>query len=209
MIWSALRREPKRVGETGQPATQWEIEKGLASGSGQADGGVSARVLGTILTWQQEQKKGVFVIATANDVSALPPELLRKGRFDDLFYVDIPTASERAEIMGAIVKRYKRDPEQYDLAAIGATAAEFTGAELEAAWQGAMFRAFNDTTDEKRREPTTADIIEEIGKIVPLARTMGEKLDKLRDWAQKRARAASSAGIAGEGLRGEGERDLL
>lgn len=165
-----------------------EIEKGLATGGSASDGGVGARVLGTILTWQQEQKNGVFIIATANDVTSLPPEFLRAGRFDSMFFVDIPTESERASIFKAIITRYKRDPNQFDLDLLARKTQDFTGAEIEAAFVEAMIAAYG----RNKQDPSNKDVLTCAKQIVPLSTTMGEKLTALREWAKSRARSASS-----------------
>lgn len=183
-------RSALRTAEAVAPCILWldEIEKGISAGGGETDGGVSARVLGQILTWMQEQRGGVFVYATANDVSKLPPELLRKGRFDELFALDLPTQEERAEIFAAVIRRSKgRDPARFDLGALAAATAGFCGAEVEAAWNAALYRAFPE-----RREPTAADILAAAGTIVPLEKTASEKIEALRRWARERARPASS-----------------
>jgi SpoVK/Ycf46/Vps4 family AAA+-type ATPase len=183
-------RKALALAETIAPCVLWldEIEKALAGSSGpQGDGGVSADALGAILSWMQDQK-GVFVIATSNDVSALPPELLRKGRFDELFFVDLPTRGERAEILRVALKQHGRDLPVNLLGSVVDATADFTGAEIAALVPDALFRAFADGA----REITSEDILEAAKTCSPLAKTASEKIAKLRDWAKGRARRAST-----------------
>lgn len=165
-----------------------EIEKALAgaTGNGGGDGGVSDAALGAILAWMQDRKSAVFVIATANDVRALPPELLRKGRFDEIFFVDLPNPSERAAIVKAALGMYGRK-EAIDHAAVAAVTAGFSGAEIAALVPDAMFAAF----EADGREITTADLIASAGEVVPLSKTAAPKIDALRSWAKGNARFAS------------------
>jgi AAA+ superfamily predicted ATPase len=183
-------RKALALAETIAPCVLWldEIEKALAGSSGpQGDGGVSADALGAILSWMQDQK-GVFVIATSNDVSALPPELLRKGRFDELFFVDLPTRGERAEILRVALKQHGRELPVNLLGSVVDATADFTGAEIAALVPDALFRAFADGA----REITSEDILEAAKTCSPLAKTASEKIAKLRDWAKGRARRAST-----------------
>lgn len=186
-------RKALKVAETVAPCVLWldEIEKALAGATqGAADGGVSADALGVILNWMQERAANVFVVATSNDVSALPPELLRKGRFDELFFVDLPNDREREEILRAALKTHGRDPEKVNGFGSVATAAcyGFTGAELAALVPDALFTAFNDG----EREIEHKDLLEAAKRTVPLSKTAEEKIAKLRQWAQGRARYASA-----------------
>lgn len=165
-----------------------EIEKGLAGATqGGADGGVSADSLGAFLTWAQDKTNDAFIIATSNDVSKLPPELLRKGRFDELFFVDLPTASERAAILAASLKAHGRQPTLADLNAVAAETPQFTGSELAELIPSAMFEAFADGG----RELTTADLMRAAKGVTPLAVTAAEKIDGIRKMAQGRFRLAS------------------
>ena len=188
-------RKALKVAETVAPCVLWldEIEKALAGAtSGAADGGVSADALGTVLSWMQDRAGSVFVVATANDVSALPPELLRKGRFDELFFVDLPTPIERAAIVATALRAHGRDPALFSLEqlhAIAGATKDFTGAEVSALIPDALFAAFADAG----REITAADLILAAGNTAPLARTAAERITKLRDWAKGRTRPASSA----------------
>jgi hypothetical protein len=184
-------RKALQVAETVSPCVLWldEIEKAMAGATGaQGDGGVSADALGAVLSWMQERAGSVFVVATANDVSSLPPELLRKGRFDEVFFVDLPTPPERAAIARATLKQFGRDASQFDLRAIALAANLFTGAEIAAVVPDALFAAFAEN-----REVTTDDILAAIATVAPLAVTAREKIAALRQWAQGRARPASKA----------------
>jgi len=170
------------------PCVLWvdEIEKAFASAGAGADGaasdgGLSHRVFGQLLTWMQDHDEPVFLIATANDVSALPPELLRKGRFDEVFFVDLPSAEARREIFDIHLARRKRRPVDFELDALVAAAEGFSGAEIEQAIVAAMYAAFG-----AGRELTTADVLEEIGRTRPLSVLMAEKVAALRRWAEGR-----------------------
>jgi hypothetical protein len=183
-------RKALQVAEAVSPCILWldEIEKALAGSTGaQGDGGVSADALGAVLSWMQEREGSVFVVATANDVRALPPELLRKGRFDELFFVDLPTTSERAAIVTATLGQYGRSKAPIDVAAVARATEAFTGAELAAIVPDALYEAFADG----EREITTADLVAAAGTVVPLAKTASEKIEGLRSWAKGRARPAS------------------
>jgi SpoVK/Ycf46/Vps4 family AAA+-type ATPase len=165
-----------------------EIEKGLAGATGgAADGGVSQDQLGAILSWMQDRKGQSFVIATANDVQGLPPELLRKGRFDELFFVDLPTALERGDIIAANLYATPHAKAPIDIRTVAAATAGFTGAELAAIIPDALFTAFADGA----RPPTTDDVIKAAASVTPLSKTAAEKISALRKWADARARRAS------------------
>lgn len=166
-----------------------EVEKALAGATqGAADGGVSSDALGTILSWMQERKGEAFVIATANDVSTLPPELLRKGRFDELFFIDLPTNPERSQILFATLKAHNRDPNAPDVGAIADATAGFTGSEIAALVPDALYAAFADGA----REITTADLLAAAATVVPLSKTAADKIATLRNWAKGRARPATT-----------------
>jgi hypothetical protein len=165
-----------------------EIEKALGASTGEsADGGVSSDALGTFLSWLQDRKGQVFVIATANDVSKLPPELLRKGRFDEMFFVDLPTATERRAILTVTLAQYARDAATVDVAKIAAACASFTGSEVAAIVPDALFTAFADGA----RALTTADLLAAAATVAPLAKTASEKITALRAWSKGRARPSS------------------
>lgn len=189
-------RKALKVAETVSPAILWldEIEKALGGATqGAADGGVSSDALGAVLQWMQDRAGSVFVVATANDVSKLPPELMRKGRFDEVFFVDAPTGAERAAIARAALRESGRDDDGVDLTAIADATAEFTGAEIAALIPDAMFAAFADG----ERALTTADIVAAARATVPLARTASDRITALRQWAAGRARPASAPEQAG------------
>jgi len=188
-------RKAIHVAESVAPVVLWvdEIEKGLSGtqGSGTSDGGVSARVFGTLLTWLQEKTAPVFVVATANRIDALPPELLRKGRFDEIFFVDLPDAAERREILDIHVRRRGRNPAAFDLAALAAQAEGFSGAELEAAIVSGLYDAFAEGTDLTQRH-----LVRAVGESLPLSVTMREDIGRLRAWAATRTRPASGPSAA-------------
>ena len=189
-------RRAIKVAESVSPVVFWvdEIDKAFrgsrGSGAG-TDGGTSARVFGTFLTWLSEKKKPVFVVATANDISALPPELLRKGRFDEIFFVDLPSFNERKEIFRVHLLKRKMDINEFDLEILSQSAAGYSGAEIEEAIISAMFDAFYD-----KESLNTERLLEVLKVTVPLSKTMSEDIDKLRKWADGRARAATSAKVA-------------
>jgi hypothetical protein len=177
-----------------------EIEKALAGATqGAADGGVSADALGTVLSWMQERQGQAFVVATANDATSLPPELLRKGRFDEVWWIDLPTSTERADIVLASLRAYGRDGTVFastsDIGAVVEATEGFTGSEIAALVPEALFAAFADG----ERAVTVADLMAAAGTVVPLSRTAAEKIEKLRSWAQGRARSATSVEKAPEG----------
>src|SRR5229473_1876552 len=178
------------VAESVAPAILWvdEIDKAFAGsqGSGATDGGTTARVFGTFLTWLSEKSAPVFVVATANDVSQLPPELLRKGRLDEIFYVDLPSEEERTEIFRIHLAKRQRNPDGFDLPALVAASPEFSGAEIEEAIISALYDAFYE-----KQELTTVHVIAALEQTVPLAKTMAEKITAQRHWAHGRARNAS------------------
>ena len=188
-------RKAIHVAESVAPVVLWvdEIEKGLSGtqGSGTSDGGVSARVFGTLLTWLQEKTAPVFVVATANRIDALPPELLRKGRFDEIFFVDLPDAAERREILDIHVRRRGRNPAAFDVAALAAQAEGFSGAELEAAIVSGLYDAFAEGTDLTQRH-----LVRAVGESLPLSVTMREDIGRLRAWAATRTRPASGPSAA-------------
>jgi len=174
------------------PCVLWidEIEKGFSGSksSGSSDGGTSSRVFGSFLSWMQEKVKPVFVVATANDVSQLPPEFLRKGRFDEMFFVDLPDTAERTQIWEIVVRRHGRNPEEYDTTALAKSADQFTGAEIDAVFVDALYDAFL----EEGREPTDLDLVNAMTRMVPLARLMDGQIAALKHWAKGRARTAAA-----------------
>ncbi len=185
-------REATAVAESLAPAVLWidEIEKGFAATDRDPR---ASRVLGAFLTWLAEKRAPVFVVATANDVTALPPELLRRGRFDELFFVDLPSEEERAEILAIHLRKHGRDPVHYPLAQLSAQSARLSGAELEQVVTAALNTAFTE-----RRELSENDLANAIQETVPLYETYEERIKELRDWARTRARPATLDGrIAG------------
>ncbi len=184
------------------PAILWidEIDKALAGAANSAgsDGGTAARVFGTLLTWLSEKTSPVFVIATANDVSQLPPELLRKGRLDEIFFVDLPALAERREIFRIHLQKRGRDPAKFDLDELARVSEGFNGAEIEEAVISALFDAFSSQV-----ELSTEIVKSAIKETVPLSKTMSEELNRLHAWATGRSRPASgtSAQVADESRR--------
>lgn len=181
-------RRALRLAETVAPCVVWidEIEKALAHGS--SDSGTSTRVFGTILTWMQEKTCPVFVVATANDISSMPPELLRKGRFDEIFFLDLPTEEERKEIFSVHIRKRGRLTEDFDIQQLAKNSKGYVGAEIEQAIIEAMYIGFNDN----RREFTTSDILLTLQHQVPLSVSQREKVEALRNWLREgRAQSAS------------------
>jgi ATP-dependent 26S proteasome regulatory subunit len=182
-------RRAIQVAEGVAPCVLWadELEKGFAGlqGSGMSDSGTTARVFATFLTWMQEKTSPVFFVATANDVSKLPPELLRKGRFDEIFFIDLPDTEERQEIFAIHLRKRKRDPAAFDLAALADSTAGFSGAEIEQTVVSALFAAFD-----AGRDLAQQDLEAEIKATVPLSVMMREEIEALREWAKLRARPA-------------------
>jgi len=177
-------RNALKQAEMMAPIVLWvdEIEKAFASAAAQStDGGLSKRMFGSLLTWMQEHSSAVFLIATANDIAALPPELLRKGRFDEIFWVDLPTLEARRDIFAIHLKKRKRDPSQFDLNALAEAAAGFSGAEIEQAVIASLHNAFA-----ARSEVTTAHVLAAIKASPPLSVTMAEQVAALRMWAHGR-----------------------
>ncbi|MDE7107742.1 MAG: AAA family ATPase [Clostridiales bacterium] len=181
------------VAKTISPCVLWidEIEKGLSGSqsSGRTDGGTSARVFGTFLTWMQEKKEPVFVVATANDISSLPPELLRKGRFDEIFFVDLPSAKERENIFAIHLKNKNRDYKKLglDMDKLVKASEGFSGAEIEEVVNEALFNAYADGQNDVEMH----NLLDCIKATSPLSRTMAETIANLRKWAEQRARLAS------------------
>ena len=185
-------RKAIRVAESVSPTVLWidEIEKGLAGSAGAAvtDSGVSARVFGALLTWLQEKTAPVFVVATANRIDALPPELLRKGRFDEIFFIDLPSSAERREISRIHIARRQRDPAAFDLDGLSTAAEGFSGAEIEQAVIAGLYYAFAEGTELRH-----GHVLKAVQESVPLSSTMGEEIGRLREWSKNRTRPASSA----------------
>jgi SpoVK/Ycf46/Vps4 family AAA+-type ATPase len=172
------------MAESMAPVAFWvdEIEKAMVSGGGsEADGGLSRRLFGAFLTWLQEKKEEVFVVATANDLSSLPPELLRKGRFDEIFFVDLPNEPERQAIWTIHLTLRKQDPSTFDIVKIVSASEGFSGAEIEQAVVAALYRALH------QKQPLTTDLlVDELTQTVPLSVTRREDIEALRHTAQGR-----------------------
>jgi hypothetical protein len=176
-------REALAVADAMSPCVLWmdEIEKGIAADSGDGDGGTSRRVLGTLLTWMNERSSRVFLVATANDISRLPPEMLRKGRFDEIFFVDLPQAAAREEILRIHLGRAKQDPAAFDVGRLAAASDGFSGAEIEQAIVAALYEAHAE------KKPLDSGAVErEMKRTRPLSVVMAEKIAELRAWARER-----------------------
>lgn len=181
-------RQAIQVAEAVSPCILWidEVEKGFAGARSDSGGGVGARVFGTFLNWLQEKKSPVFVVATANDISSLPVEFLRSGRFDEKFFVGLPQKTERETIFRIHLRRRKREPEKYDLGSLVASTADFSGAEIEQAVVEAMFTAF-----EAGRDLEQPDLDAAIRETHPLARVQRRQLEEMTGWARANTKPAS------------------
>ena len=184
-------RSALRLAESVAPCVLWidEIEKGLGgvASSHNSDAGTTARIFASILTWMQEKTSPVFVIATANDISKLPPEMLRKGRFDEIFFIDLPMAQERREIFAIHLARRGRDPLHFDLTRLAVAAQGFSGAEIEQVIISSLYDAF-----EEERDLSTQDLLNNIKETIPLSQTMEAEISRLRRWGRTHARPAST-----------------
>ena len=170
------------------PLVLWidEIEKGFAAGPEGGDGGAARRVLGSFLRWMQERPAGVFIVATCNDVGLLPPEFMRRGRFDEVFFVDLPDAEEREAIFRVQLERRGRGPDAFELASVARATEGFSGAEIEGVVVAALYRAYADGC-----ELSIAGLLQEAAATMPLSRTRAEDVERLRAWSQGRAVLAS------------------
>jgi len=184
-------RKAIKIAESLAPCVLWidEIEKEFGGTSGEGDSGTSARVFASFLTWMQEKDSPVFVMATANNIHRLPPEFLRKGRFDEIFFVDLPFEDERKEIFRIHLARRKRNPGSFDLDLLSKESDGYSGAEIEEAIISALYRVFNGG-----RELTTEDILQSLKETHPLSEVMKERIQEMRSWAKDRARYASCKG---------------
>jgi SpoVK/Ycf46/Vps4 family AAA+-type ATPase len=190
-------RQVFKVAESLAPCVLWidELEKvfaGTGADSASVDAGVSSRMLGSFLGWMQDRKAPVFVAATSNNVNALPPELIRKGRFDELFFVDLPNQTERKQILSIQLARRKKNVADFDLERIVQKASGYSGAEIDAAVQTAMYASFS-----FKQPMTTQSLLDALAQTVPLSATRAEDIQALRLWAKTRAVPASLG--AGEG----------
>jgi hypothetical protein len=176
-------RKAVSLAESMAPVVLWidEIEKAMATGGGEADGGVGRRMFGSFLTWLQEKQHEVFVVATANDLSILPPELLRKGRFDEIFFVDLPNAEERGAILTIHLKLRKQNPKRFDLYRLVEVTEGFSGAEIEQVVIAGLYRGLH------LKQPLDTELlVKEIGETVPLSVSRREDMQKLREMARGR-----------------------
>jgi ATP-dependent 26S proteasome regulatory subunit len=185
-------RKVFQVAEGLAPCVLWidELEKvfaGSGPDSASADAGVSSRLLASFLSWMQDRKAAVFVAATCNNVTVLPPELIRKGRFDELFFVDLPNQGERKQIYSIQLVKRKRNPGEFDLDKVAAAAKGYSGAEIDAAVQGALYAAYSE-----KKQLTTQSLLDALSQTVPLSTTRAEEIAALRDWARTRAVPASA-----------------
>jgi SpoVK/Ycf46/Vps4 family AAA+-type ATPase len=171
------------------PMVLWidEIEKAFASTStsGDADAGLSQRLLATLLTWMQDREGGVFLAATSNNITALPPEMLRKGRFDEIFFVDLPSPETRQALYALHLKKRGRDSATFDLASLATDTEGFSGAEIEQSIVAALYTAFD-----QKAQLTTEILLAEIRSTQPLSVTRAEDIQSIRDWAKTRAAPA-------------------
>jgi len=183
-------RKAIQTAESIAPSILWldELEKGFSgmSSSGVSDGGTSARVFGTFLTWLQEKSSPVFVVATSNNISQLPPELLRKGRFDEIFFIDLPHHEERKAIFRIHLNKRRRDPENFDLDELSRYCRGYSGSEIEEVVISGLYDAFDNGSDINQQILCKAS-----ASLIPLSKTMNEEIKKIRDWAELRARKAS------------------
>jgi AAA+ superfamily predicted ATPase len=180
-----LRNSLKQA-ELMSPCVLWmdEIEKGVATGG--SDNATSKRVLSTLLTWMAENKKPVFIVATANDIAELPPELVRKGRVDEIFFVDLPDAATRQEIFRIHLAKRHLDPERFDLAALAEASEGFTGAEIEESIVSARYLASTRSDNNKGPDVTEQDLLAAVNRTFPMSVMRAESIQSLRDWASGR-----------------------
>jgi len=176
-------REALSVADAMAPCVLWmdEIEKGVATNDSNTDGGESRRILGTLLTWMAERKSRVFIVATSNDIEALPPELVRKGRLDEIFFVDLPDEAARAEILRIHLTRRRQDPAGFDAPALVAASAGFSGAEIEQAIVAALYESLA-----AGAPLATHLVLAEMKATKPLSVVMAERIAWLRAWADQR-----------------------
>jgi SpoVK/Ycf46/Vps4 family AAA+-type ATPase len=180
----ARLREALTQAESMSPVILWidEIEKAFASaGSDSADGGLSQRMFGTLLSWMQDHRQPIFLIATANNIAQLPPELMRKGRFDEIFFVDLPEKADRESIFGIHLRKRKREKADFEMQALVEASEGYSGAEIEQAVVSGMYAAFADDV------PCNTDhILAAIRLSQPLSVVLRERVEQLRAWAKGR-----------------------
>jgi ATP-dependent 26S proteasome regulatory subunit len=188
-------RTATKIAEALAPCILWidEIEKGLSGfrSSGSTDSGVTSRVISTLLTWMQEKTAPVFLMCTANQHESIPPEFMRAGRFDEIFFVDVPSRGERSSIVEKLILRKKRNPKKFDLDVIAAKSDGYTGAELEKAIDNALLVGFQ----EGLRDITTEDIVDSLSKFKPLSVMRPEVIEAMRTWADGRCLKANTPEI--------------
>jgi SpoVK/Ycf46/Vps4 family AAA+-type ATPase len=174
-------RKALETAEVMAPCVLWmdEIEKAIAVQ--EEDEGVSRRVLGTLLTWMSEKRRPVFLVATANDIMRLPPEIVRKGRFDEIFFVDLPSQENRRDIFTIHLSKRGLDPARFDLDVLASATDGFSGSEIEQAIVSAMYAAHEQGTPASEKE-----LLNEIEQTKPLSVVMAERVEEVRDWAAKR-----------------------
>ena len=168
------------------PVVLWidEIEKAFASAgsSGDADAGLSQRLLATLLTWMQDREAGVFLAATSNNITVLPPEMLRKGRFDEIFFVDLPNRENRAALFALHLNKRGRDPRAFDTTKLAQASEGFSGAEIEQAIVAGLYTAFS-----QKQQLSTEVLLGELRSTQPLSVTRAEEITAIREWAKNRA----------------------
>lgn len=167
-----------------------EVEKGIGGveSSNATDGGVTNRVFGTMLTWMQDKLAPVFVVCTANNIAGIPPEFMRAGRFDEIFFIDLPDEAQRAEVIRKLFTRKKRNAEAFEIDDIVSASKNYTPVEIEKGIDNALFVAYS----EDKRSVTTEDVVNEIKKFCPLYNSRREEIDAMREWADGRAILANS-----------------
>ena len=177
-----------RTAESVAPCVLWidEIETAIVGARGEGAGS-GTRIFSSFLTWMQEKQQMVFVAATANEIDKLPPELLRKGRFDEIFFVDLPNENERAEIFRVHLSRRKQDPERFELVSLAKSTNGFNGAEIEQIVLAALYAAFDETRDIEMK-----DLYRALGRMIPLSTTMAERIKEIKRWADTRAVKANA-----------------
>ena len=170
------------IAEALSPCILWvdEIDKAFAGAQSSGDSGTTSRVLATFITWLSEKTTPVFVVATANNIDCIPPEILRKGRFDEMFFLNLPTREEREAIFEVHLRKYRPDAvTNFQLPLLGQLSKDFSGAEIEAVVIESMRLGFNEN-----REFNNEDVLISIQNLVPLARTKSKEIDLLKDWAE-------------------------
>jgi AAA+ superfamily predicted ATPase len=185
-------RKVFEVAEGLAPCVLWideleEVFAGSGPDSASADAGVSSRLLAAFLSWMQDRKAAVFVAATCNNVTALPPELIRKGRFDELFFVDLPAQEERKQIFSIQLAKRKRNPAEFDLNRLAESAKEYSGAEIDAAVEAALYVSYSE-----KKPLSMQSLLDALAQTIPLSTTRSEEIEDLREWARTRAVPASA-----------------